>query len=167
MGKKRFLSFVSVLNGIQTLAILYALTIGVLWYVNGKLWFKQTILPFHQAAFIGLLAVTVFLVIPLLAVKAIRPYSRHILYELPYFFGGIAWFYSANYCLNALGKFWLIFGSCVVGFGVVPIAIVGTILKGHWVYLGYICLQIAVTFGCRYLALSTVPSSRQGRPNSK
>ena len=161
MRKKRFLSFVSVLNGIQTLAILYALIIGILWYVKGRLWFKQTILPFHEAAFISLLAITVFLVIPLLAVKTLRPYSRHILYELPYFFGGIAWFYSANYCLNALGKFWFIFGSCVVGFGVVPIAIVGTIIKGHWVLLGYICLQIAVTFGCRYLALSAVSSNRR------
>ncbi len=162
MRKKRFLSFVSVLNGIQTLAILYALIIGILWYVKGRLWFKQTILPFHEAVFVSLLAVTVFLVIPLLAVKTLRPYSRHILYELPYFFGGIAWFYSANYCLNSLGKFWFIFGSCVVGFGVVPIAIVGTILKRNWFLLGYICLQIAVTFGCRYLALSTVSSNRRG-----
>ncbi len=164
MRKKRFQKFVSVLHRIQLLALLYALIVGVLWYMKGSLWLKQTILPFHQMVFEGLLAVTVLLVIPLLAVKTSRPYSRHLLYELPYFFGGIAWFYSANYCLNSLGKFWFIFGSCIVGFGVVPIAVVGTIIKGHWIFLGFLCLQLIATFGCRYLALSTVSSSQRGRP---
>ncbi len=158
MKKKIFLSYVKVLRGIQTLAVIYAVMVGILWYVKGRLWFKQTVLPFHDQVFIWLLALTVFIVIPLLAVETTRPFSRHLLYEMPYFFGGIAWFYSAGYCLNALGKFWLIFGSCIVGFGVFPIAVAGTIIKGHWSILGYICFQLAVTFGCRYLALHVVPS---------
>ncbi len=164
MKKKIFLAYVKVLHGIQTLAVIYAVVVGILWYVKGRVWFRQSILPFHDQVFIWLLALTVFIVIPLLAVKTSRPFSRHLLHELPYFFGGIAWFYSASYCLNALGKFWLIFGSCIVGFGVFPIAVVGMIIKGHWSFLGYICFQLAVTFGCRYLALHVVPSSPQNGP---
>ncbi len=159
MKKKRFHAFVRVLHGIQSLALVYALTVGILWYVKGRLWFRHVILPFHDLLFVCLLTLTVLVVIPLIAVKTIRPYSRYLLHQVPYFFGGIAWFYSASYCLNTLGKFWFIFGSCVVGFGVVPIAVVGAILKGQWFSLGYICFQLAVTFGCRYLAQSLPQSS--------
>ncbi len=161
MKKKVFLAYVKVLRGIQTLALIYAVIIGILWYIKGRLWFRQTILPFHDHVFIWLLVLTAFIAIPLLAVVTGRPFSRHLLHELPYFFGGLAWFYSASYCLNALGKFWLIFGSCIIGFGVFPIAVVGTIIKGHWFSFGYICFQLAVTFGCRYLAQYVVSSSSQ------
>ncbi len=161
MRKRLFSFYVRVLRAVQTLALLYALTIGILWYIKGKLWFKQTILPVHDQVFVWLFALTVFMVIPLLALKASRPFSRQFLYELPYFFGGIAWFSAASYCLNSLGKFWFIFGSCIVGFGVIPIAVAGTVIKGHWAFLGYLFFQLAVTFGCRYLALAVVQSSRQ------
>jgi len=159
MSKKRFHAFMSVLHGIQNLALLYAVIIGILWYVKGRMWFKHAILPVHERIFYGLLVLAVLVLVPLLALKASRPYSRYLFYQLPYFFGGIAWFYAADYCLNSLGKFWFIFGSCVVGFGVFPIALVGTIIKGHWPFFGFLCLQLLVTFGCRYLALASVPSS--------
>ncbi len=161
MRKRIFSAYVRLLQAVQTLALLYALTIGILWYIKGKLWLKQTILPFHDLVFIWLFALTVFMVIPLLAVKTSRPFSRQLLYELPYFFGGIAWFYAASYCLNSLGKFWFIFGSCIVGFGVIPIAMIGTVIKGQWSFLGYLFFQLAATFGCRYLALAVVQSSKQ------
>ncbi len=158
MNKKNFFAFVTALQTVQTLAIIYALVVGTLWYFKGRHWFRQTILPFHELVFYCLLIVTVFVVVPLLVVKTIRPYSRHLLHQLPYFFGGIAWFYAANYCLNSLGKFWFIFGSCIVGFGVVPIAVVGAVIKGSWAFFGFLCLQLAVTFGCRYLA-TAIPGS--------
>jgi hypothetical protein len=159
MSKQRFQAFISVLHAVQNLALLYAVILGILWYVKGRIWFNHAILPVHERIFYGLLILTVLVLVPLLALKASRPYSRYLLYQLPYFFGGIAWFFTANYCLNSLGKFWFIFGSCIVGFGVVPIALVGTIIKGHWTILGFICLQLFVTFGCRYLAMASVSSS--------
>ncbi len=162
MGKQRFQAFISVLHVVQNLALLYAVIIGILWYVKGRIWFMQAILPVHERIFYVLLVLTVLVLVPLLALKASRPYSRNLLYELPYFFGGIAWFYAANYCLNSLGKFWFIFGSCIVGFGVVPIALVGAVIKGHWAFLGFICLQLIAVFGCRFIALASVSSSEEG-----
>ncbi len=152
MNGEKLKTFGSILRGIQALAMIYALTIGILWYVKGRMWFKEIILPFHGAVFLCLLILTALILVPLMVMKSTRPYSRLMMYQLAYFFGGIAWFYSANYCLNYLGKFWFIFGSCIVGIGLVPVAVIGSIIKGHWSFLGFFSLQLTAAVGCRFFA---------------
>ncbi len=163
MNEKRLETFAAILRGIQTLAMIYALVVGVLWYVKGKIWFKETIIPLHGLVFYALLILTVLILIPLMVVKAARPYSGHTLYQFAYFFGGLAWFYAANYCLNFLGKFWFIFGNCMVGVGLVPIAVIGSIVKRHWAFLGFFGLQLTAAFGCWFLAAHAASSSNPDR----
>ncbi len=152
MNEKRLETFAAILRGIQTLAMVYALTIGVLWYVKGRIWFKETVLPFHSRVFLFLIVLAALVAIFLMVMKTVRPYAGHMLYQLAYFFGGIAWFYAANYCLNFLGKFWFIFGSCVIGVGLIPIALIGSIIKRHWAFLGFFGLQLTVAVVCWFLA---------------
>lgn len=163
MNEKKLETFASILRSIQTLAMIYALVVGVLWYVKGRIWFKETILPLHELVFYTLLTLTVLILIPLLVMKTTRPYSGHMLYQFAYFFGGIAWFYSANYCLNFLGKFWFIFGSCMVGVGLLPIAVIGSIIKKHWAFLGFFGLQLTAAIGCWFLAAHAASTSKQDR----
>lgn len=152
MNEKRLETFTSILRGIQTLAMIYALTVGVLWSVKGRMWLKEIILPFHGVVFFCLLILAAVILLPLMVMKSTRPYSGHMFYQLAYLFGGIAWFYSASYCINSLGKFWFIFGSCIMGVGLVPVAIVGSIIKGHWFFVGFFSLQLTAAVGCRFLA---------------
>ncbi len=163
MNKKRFETFISILQGVQTLAMIYALTIGVLWYVKGKIWFKSTIIPFHTQVFLFLLIPASLLAISMAPMKAYRPYAGHMLYQMAYFSGGLAWFYAANYCLTVLGKFLFIFGSCVIGVGLLPIAVAGSIIKGHWPFLGFLCLQLTVAGGCWFLAAQATSTSGADR----
>ncbi len=152
MNDKRLETLGAILRVMQSLAIIYALAVGVLWYVKGRIWFKETILPLHGRVFFFLLALAAFTLIFSMVIKAVRPYSCHILYQLAYFFGGIAWFYAANYCLNSLGKFWFIFGSCIIGIGLVPIAVIGSIVRENWTFLGFFSLQLPAAGGCWFLA---------------
>lgn len=149
----------SILQSIQVLAMIYALVIIVLWFIKGGIWLKETVLPIHGFIFSVLLVLTFVVLIPLMVIKATRPYSGLILYQLTYLFGGIVWFYSAHYCLYFLGIFWFIFGLFIAGIGVAPIALIGAIIKAHWEFLGFIVIQLIATFGCRALAAYAVSTS--------
>ncbi len=160
MNTKRLETFTAILRVMQALAMIYALSVGVLWYVKGRNWFKKTILPLHERVFFFLLILAALALIFSMVIKAARPYSAHILHRLAYFFGGIAWFYAANYCLNSLGKFWFIFGSCVIGVGLVPIAVIGSLIKENWIFLGFFSLQLTAAVGCWLFAARVAPSLR-------
>ncbi len=163
MNEKRLETFTAILRVMQSLAMIYALSVGVLWYVKGRNWFKETIIPLHGRVFFFLLILAALALIFSVVIKAARPYSAHILYQLAYFFGGIAWFYAANYCLNSLGKFWFIFGSCIIGIGLVPIAVIGSVIKENWIFLGYFSLQLTAAGGCWFLAAYTASTPAPDR----
>jgi len=159
MNESRIHTFASILNGVGILAIIYAIIIIILWFIKGGVWFKEMILPLHGLFFFILLALTFFVLIPLMVIKTTRPYSGLVLYQLTYLFGGIAWFYSAHYCLYFIGIGWLIVGFLFAGIGVVPIAIIGSAIKGHWELFGLVAFQLIATFGCRALAAYAVTTS--------
>lgn len=159
MNERRIEKFASFLNGIGILAIIYALVITILWFVKGGIWFKEMILPLHGLIFFTLLILTFFVLIPLMVIKTTRPYSGLVLYQLTYLFGGILWFYSVHYCLYFIGIVWLIIGFLVAGVGVVPVAIVGSMIKGHWEFFVLAIIQLVATFGCRALAAYAVTTS--------
>jgi hypothetical protein len=161
MNEKRLATFTSVLQGIQFLAMVYALVIVILWFIKGGVWFKEEVLPLHGGLFFILLVLTFIVLIPLMVIKTTRPYSGLILFQMTYIFGGIAWFYSAHYCLYFLGIFWFVIGLFVVGVGVAPIAVVGAIIKGHWEFVAFIVVQLVATFGCRALAAYAVSTSEE------
>ena len=159
MNERKTEIFSSILQAVQVLAMIYAAIIIVLWFIYGGIWFKETILPLHGLFFAVLLILTFLILIPLMVVKTTRPYSGLVLYQLTYLFGGIAWFYSAHYCLYFIGLFWLIVGLFIAGVGVVPVAVIGSIIKGHWEFLLFVVVQLVATFGCRALPAYAVTTS--------
>lgn len=159
MNERRLETYTSILKNIQGLAIIYAVVIVILWFVKGGIWFKEVILPLHALIFFVLLALTFLVLIPMMVIKTTRPYSGLILFQLTYIFGGIAWFYSAHYCLYFLSVFWFIVGLFVAGVGVAPVAVIGSLIKGDWETFGLIGTQLFATFGCRALALYAVSTT--------
>jgi hypothetical protein len=159
MNERRIETFGSILQVIQVLAITYTVVIIILWFINGGIWFKEMVLPLHGLFFIVLLALTLLVLIPLMVIKTTRPYAGLALYQLTYLFGGIAWFYSVHYCLYFIGIVWLIIGFLVAGVGVVPVAMIGSVIKGHWEFFGLVAVQLIATFGCRALAAYAVTTS--------
>jgi hypothetical protein len=141
------------LSNVNGLAAIYAIVAVVLWCVNGSDWFGKTILPIHALVVCFLFLTTFFLLIPLMVIKATRPYAAITVFAWSYIFGGITWFYTAHYCLVALGTFWLLVGLFVGGIGVTPVALIGSIILGDWPNLLFFGILLIVTFGCRGLSL--------------
>ncbi len=152
MKVTKFDVFTRLLQVIQAIAFVYAMVILVLWFRNGHHWFYRTILPLHRSAFTVLLELMFLVLIPLAVVRPTRPYTSLAFYQLTYILGGIAWFNAAYYCLNFLHPFWFVFGLFMAGIGVVPVAVIGSIIKGHWSYFWPIALQLLATIACRMLS---------------
>lgn len=155
----RIETFVSILNVIGVLAIIYAVVIIILWFINGGIWFGEIVLPLHGLFFFAGLVLTFLVLIPLMVIKTTRPYSGLGLYHLTYLFGGIAWFYSAYYCLYFIGIAWLIIGFLLAGVGVVPVAVIGSVIQGQWGVFGLLAVQLIAAVGCRALAGYAVTTS--------
>lgn len=159
MNESRIEALSFALQAVQFLSIVYAVVIIILWFIKGGVWFSEEIFPIHAKIFYVLVILTFLVLIPMMVIKTTRPYSGLTLYQITYLFGGIAWFYSAHYCLYFIGIAWLIVGLFLAGIGVVPIAIIGTIFKGHWEFLIFLVIQLAATFGCRALAIYAISTS--------
>lgn len=159
MNEGKIAKFGSIVGFLLNFLGVYSVIIVILWFIKGSEWLQKSILPLHGFLFFLLLIFTFLILIPLMVFKSIRPYSGILLYNLTYVYGGIAWFYSAHYCLIFLGKFWMIIGMLFLGIGVAPVAVIGSIIKGHWGFLIFICVQLIATFGCRFLAAYAVSTS--------
>ena len=151
MNTKKIDVFAGILQIIQLMIFVYAVAILVLWFRNGHQWFHKTILPLHAAIFSALLKVTIMVLIPFMVIRPTRPYASLALYQLTYVFGGIAWFNAAYYCLNFIGTLWFIVGLFIAGVGVAPVAVIGSVIKGHWWFIGPIAIQLSAAIGCRVL----------------
>jgi hypothetical protein len=161
MNERRMEAFGGFLQVVQGLAIIYSIVIIVLWFINGGVWFQDNIFPLHAVFFVFFLGLTFLVLIPLMVIKTTRPYSALSLLVLTYLFGGIVWFYSAHYCLYAIGVVWTIIGFLCAGIGVVPIAFIGAMIKGHWNVVALMVVVLIATFGCRALAAYAVSISEE------
>jgi hypothetical protein len=161
MNERRMEAFGGFLQVVQGLAIIYSIVIVVLWFINGGDWFRENIFPLHDFIFVIFLGLTFLVLIPLMVIKTTRPYSALSLLVLTYLFGGIVWFYSVYYCLNVIGVVWTIIGFLCAGIGVVPIAVIGAMIKGHWSVVTSMVVVLVATFGCRALAAYAVSISEE------
>ena len=157
MNEKRLPAFTSILRGLLALATVYAIIIAFLWFVKGSVWFNNNVLPVNKFIFFFLVTMTFFIVVPSAVITATRPYAGLILYWLTFIFGGIVWFYAAFYCLNVMNTFWFIFGLLFGFIGVVPVALIGALVKGQRSISEFMVLQLLATIGCRVLATIALP----------
>jgi hypothetical protein len=125
-------SFALTLKAVKGLCSIYGFIVIILWMIKGNLWFSEVILRIHMILFFASVSFSILLIIPLLAIHSLRPYASIMLDFISVIIIGTMWFYSAFFCINYLGIFWLIFGLLAFGFGVTPIALIGSALMKEW-----------------------------------
>ncbi len=96
-----------------------------------------------------LTAISVFILLPLTIFKKTRPFSTICLYISSYFFGLSAWFLGLIVTYLTLGGFWIFIGLIFGGVGVIPIGLIGSIIKGEWSLFWSILYITVLTFGIR------------------
>ncbi len=127
-------------------------------FIFGAAWASTKLLPwFSVLTWIGF-GVVVFVLLPLAIPKATRGFSSVGLIVASYVFGATLWMEGLLFTLAIWGVGAVFIGLFLAGVGVVPIAMLATLLKGMWGPLVELVLLTIMTFGSRIGAMSLAES---------
>lgn len=119
--------------------------------IQGGAWIAGKILP-ALPIFSGLvLAADIIIFLPLAIFRATRRLAGDGLFVSSYVFGVTLWIWAFLLAYTIWGALAVIIGLFLVGVGVVPIAMLATLLTGQWHNLGILISLLFLTFGIRWL----------------
>ena len=115
-------------------------------------WLIDNLLPW--VAFISqtTFKLVVFIILPLAIPKATRGFSSIALLISSFVFGVILWIQELLLTWSIWGLGAVVIGLLLVGVGVVPIAMLATLIEGMWGPLINLVLLIILTFGSRWVS---------------
>ena len=96
--------------------------------------------------------IDILVLFPLLIFNKTRNITAIGLLISSYIFGVTLWFWGLILTFYYWGLFAVIIGLVFLGIGVVPIALLATIINTEWLLVGQIILLILFTYGSRYYA---------------
>lgn len=139
-----------VFGGLVVLGLLLglsALLIGSATAVS--LWLLQWTQPVFWLA----VAISLFILAPLALIPPARAAAAIGFVVASYVFGAIMWIWGITYTYVVWGFFGVIIGLVIMGVGVVPIAMLASLLHADWMTLVGFVISAVLTFGLRALAL--------------
>ena len=137
--------------------LLVGATIGAV-FIFGSAWASSKLLPWFSVLTWIAFGLVVFVFLPLAIPKATRGFSSIALFIASYVFGATLWMEGLLLTLFIWGIGAVFIGLFIAGVGVVPIAIIATLLKGMWVPLIELVLLTVMTFTSRIGAMSLAES---------
>ncbi len=108
--------------------------IGLL-FLLGSVWVSTKLLPWFSVFTWIALGLIVFVFLPLAIPRATRGVSSVALLVSSYVFGVTLWMYALLLTLTIWGIVAVVIGLLIFGMGVVPIAMLATLLNGMWLRL--------------------------------
>jgi len=123
-------------------------------FIFGAAWASTKLLPWFSILTWISFGLVVFIILPLAIPRATRGFSSISLIIASYVFGATLWMKGLllTYFIWGLGAVFI--GLFLAGVGVVPIAIIATLIKGMWRQLIELVLLTIMTFGCRIGVMS-------------
>jgi len=137
--------------------LLVGLTIGAV-FIFGSAWASSKLLPWFSVLTWLAFGLVVFVFLPLSIPRATRGFSSVALLISSYVFGATLWMEGLLLTLFIWGLGAVFVGLFIAGVGVVPIAILATLIKGMWGPLIELVLLTIMTFASRFGALSLAES---------
>lgn len=141
--------------GSYILGIIIFVGFGLLvaFILKGSLWFSVKVFPLMGIVFWIVLIFSIVILVPLSIIKKTREIGLIGILITSYIYGLLLWVWSFLITFSTWGWIAVIIGLVIAGIGVVPIALLATILTAHWATLLEIIILIVITFGVRFLAL--------------
>lgn len=133
--------------------LLVGATIGAV-FIFGSAWASSKLLPCFSALTWIAFGLVVFVFLPLAIPRATRGFSSAALLISSYVFGATLWMDGLLLTLFIWGLGAVFVGLFIAGVGVVPIAMLATLIKGMWGPLIELVLLTIMTFATRIGALS-------------
>jgi hypothetical protein len=135
------------------IVVLAGMVLFFVLILKGMAWATAAIYPTLYLAFQITLGITLVVLIPLAAFRRTRAFSATAILIASYVFGATLWCYGFLITLATWGWLAVILGLFILGVGVVPIAVLASMLEGNWDVVAQFVALIAATFGARYFAL--------------
>lgn len=129
------------------IAALLLIAFLLIW---GIAWVSDKVLPTLNLIMEILLGVLLVVGLPFLFSRKTRGYVGVGFVWWSYLCGLSLWLLCLLVCLNLWGVVAAVIGLCVVGVGVLPVAVLAALFKGEWLLLSAILFQLALTFGARF-----------------
>jgi hypothetical protein len=139
-------------------------------FILGAETVSEKALPFSDIATVLALVVCVAILLPLSAFRATRIVSVWGFLIASFVFGLDIWMYSFIITFSLWGPGGVIIGLCLVGIGIVPLALIAATTHLLWPTVGNIVFGISATYGARifsfYLA-DTLDRAQQLTPDAQ
>lgn len=126
--------------------ILAVLILGVRWIANH-------IYPWLTRIAAATFLIDLFIFFPLMAFKRNRIWTSFCLFVSSYVFGLQCWISAFILTYLTLGPVWLCVGLLLAGIGIVPFALVGSVIQSDWSNFLVVMLLLAITLATRLLPL--------------
>ena len=148
MNVKEILSGFGLLLIVGALCLGGALVLASLYY--GAAWISTKLLPLFPILSLITFGVVVLIVLPLAVPKATRGFASAALVIASYVFGVTLWMEGLLLTLTIWGLSAVFIGLLLGGVGVVPIAMLATLIDGMWSPLIELVLLMVATVGLRF-----------------
>jgi hypothetical protein len=123
-------------------------------FIFGGAWISSKLLPLFSLLTWLVIALVIFIFLPLAIPKATRSFASIAILISSYVFGATLWMEGFLLTMILWGFWAVLIGIFILGVGVVPFAIIATLLKGMWLYLIELVLLTIATFASRFGAIS-------------
>ena len=139
-------------------ALLFVLFMSVSVFFYGAYWASTNLLPWFAFLSQIMFGLGVFIILPLAIPKATRRIASGALFIASYIFGVTLWMEGLLLTLSIWGLGAVFIGIILGGVGVVPIAILATLINSMWGPLIELALLTIATFGSRWASISLFSS---------
>jgi hypothetical protein len=122
-------------------------------FLKGGAWLGEVLYPWLSRIFGVVFWVFVLILLPLALFRKTRSFSSTSIYVASFIFGAYLWITSFLITYDVWGLIAVIIGLFIVGIGVIPIAMLASLLHGEWSTLGQLILLLILTMGSRILGI--------------
>jgi hypothetical protein len=131
--------------------------IGVLVLIalllRGMVWASEKALPWLTTGSEIALGICVFIFLPLCIFRKTRPWAGLGFCFASYLFGACLFAFACIVDVQIWGYWGLVVGLVLAGVGVVPVALLATLLHAEWAWFANLIISIIITFGARALGV--------------
>jgi hypothetical protein len=129
--------------------ILGGLVFVALLFLQGGIWLGEKVLPWLLRVAAVTLAVVFFVLLPLTAPWRTRRFAAKAMLYASGIFGVTLWVWGLILTYDLWGGVAVLVGLLLLGVGVVPMAMLATLLAKLWPTFGQLLLLAVLTYGTR------------------
>jgi len=132
------------------------------FFIKGGVWLSEKILPTLATVSGWTFAACLLILVPLAVFHPTRAFAGTGLYISSYVFGTCLWVMGLLLTYKLWGMFAVLLGLFFAGIGVVPFALIATMLNGLWSTFFILVFMLITTYGSRLMALYVLDKHEDG-----